>query len=117
MKHNCPYCGAKLGWRLVLSKPLPGERKILPRQAVPVCPSCGGELASNTHWSEILFLGIIGLPVLLGSAVRTNLGKSAFLYAGIFTLAVWIGVTIFFYLRYWRHWQRYKPYAPAEIER
>jgi len=114
MKHDCPYCGVKLGWRLVTFKPLPGERKFLPNQAVPVCPACQGELASNTHWSEMAFLGVMGVPLFLLLELRSVLGKHAFLYAGLATLVFWMAAAVFFHLRYLRHWQRYKPYVPKQ---
>lgn len=117
MKHDCPYCGTKLAWRLVTSKPLPGERKVLPNQAVPVCPACRGMLALNTHWSEIAFLGVIGIPFLLLPEIRSSFGNTGWLYAGAVTLVLWVATAILFQLRYWRQWQRYKPYAPKQIPR
>lgn len=117
MKHNCPYCGTKLAWRLVTSKALAGERRILPNQAVPVCPACQGQLASNTHWSEIAFLGVVGIPFLLLPEIRSSFGKMGFLYASAVTLVFWVVTAIFFHLRYWRQWQRYKAYVPKQIAR
>ena len=81
MKHDCPYCGAALGWRLVTSKPLPGERKILPQRAVPVCPACKGALATNIHWSE----GVLGCAAaLLAFLVQQLLSRAVQPGAGFF---------------------------------
>ena len=113
MKHDCPYCGAALGWRLVTSKPLPGERKILPQRAVPVCPACKGALATNIHWSE----GVLGCAAaLLAFLVQQLLSRAVQPGAGFFALmgavvATMVALMVFFHFRYWRHWQRYKPYV------
>lgn len=112
MKHDCPYCGAKLGWRLVTSRPLPGERKILPNQAVAVCPSCGGRLASNNHWSELAFLGIVGLPCFIFPTLKASFGKQELIYVGGGALLVCLAAWLFFHVRYWRHLQRYRAYVP-----
>lgn len=113
MKHNCPHCGTKLAWRLITSKPLLGARKILPNQAVCVCPDCKGQLDLNTHWSEVAFLLVIAIPFfLLLPEIRSGFGKMGFLYAGIAALVFWMATAIFFHMRYWRQWQRYKPYVP-----
>ena len=113
MKHDCPYCGAALGWRLVTSKPLPGERKILPQRAVPVCPACKGALATNIHWSE----GVLGCAAaLLAFLVQQLISRAVQPGAGFFALmgavvATMVALMVFFHFHYWRHWQRYKPYV------
>ena len=117
MKHDCPYCGASLKWRLVTSKPLPGERKILPSRAVTVCPSCGGQLAPNTHWSEFGFFGIVLLPFLFLRELNEQLGSQA-LVVVLGASLLFVGVAaLFLHRRYWRHMQRYKPYVPRQNAR
>ena len=97
MKHDCPHCGTKLAWRLVKSKALAGERRIFPNKAVTVCPACQGQLAQNTHWSEIAFVGFVVIPFLFLPEIRSSLGKSGFLYAGA-GFTVFCGATALFFI-------------------
>jgi hypothetical protein len=75
MKYDCPRCSARLKWRLVSSKPLPGERKVLPNQAVPVCPQCGVELAHNPHWSEVVAGSVVALSFLAFFPVKQSVPR------------------------------------------
>ena len=96
---------------MVTSKPLPGERKILPQRAVPVCTACQGALATNIHWSE----GVLGCAAaLLAFLLQQLLSKAVQPGSGFFMLmgavmAAMVALAVFFHFRYWRHWQRYKP--------
>lgn len=96
------------------SKPLPGERRFLPNQAVPVCPNCGGELAPNIHWSEQVFGAVIGIPLLGFFHARATVTPALAVIIGGCVLALWGAVLAMFHFRYWRHWQRYKAYAPPK---
>lgn len=113
MKHDCPHCRTSLKWKLVRSKPLPGERKFLPNKAVAVCPQCGGQLASNIHWSEGVAGPVVGLPLLCFFAFRPAMLKHVALWWFAAVTVLWILVFSFLHLRYWRHWERYKPYEPT----
>lgn len=115
MKHDCPYCGVSLRLRLVRAKPIAGERKIFPRQAVPVCPACDGALMTNVHWSEgvaavVMFATLLAVPVARG-LVHTE--KALVLGAGI--IVGWALMLVFFHWCFWRHWPRYKK-APAFLK-
>ena len=110
MLHDCPYCGKPIKLKLLRSRPLPGERKFLPNRAVPVCPHCGGALATNTHWSEIVALLLFGIPLLgLISWHRSTQGSALLWLIGI-ALVLLPATLAYFHFRYWRAWQRYKPY-------
>ena len=112
MRHNCPYCKQSIKWRLVRSKPLPGERKVFPKQAVAVCPVCGGELAANTHWSEHMAGAIVAIPLLVFTNIRSGITITLAAWLGAGVLAFWAAAFAFFHFRYWRNWQRYKKYVP-----
>lgn len=114
MIHSCPHCGVSLKWKLVKSKPLPGERKILPNQAIPVCSSCGGGMVSNTHWSEAVAAIILFLSVWAFLALRSTFSRVGAIWLGVAILAIWVATYVFFYFRYWRHWQRYKACEPSQ---
>lgn len=116
MLHDCPHCGVSLKWKLVKSKPLPGERKILPNQAMPVCSSCGGGLAWNTHWSEAATAIILFLSVWALTAFRSNFWLAVGGWLGVVIVAICATTFVFFHFRYWRRWQRYKAYAPSQQE-
>lgn len=76
---------------MVTSKPLPGERKILPQRAVPVCPACKGALATNIHWSE----GVLGCAAaLLAFLVQQLLSKAVQPGAGFFALMGAVGAAM-----------------------
>jgi predicted RNA-binding Zn-ribbon protein involved in translation (DUF1610 family) len=114
MQHNCPHCGESLKWKLVRSKPLPGERRFLPIQAVPVCPNCGGELATNFHWSEQVVSAVIAIPLVGFLSARAAITPALAIALGAGVLALWVAIFAFFQFRYWRHWQRYKAYVPPK---
>jgi hypothetical protein len=108
MKYDCPRCSAKLKWRLVSSKPLPGERKVLPNQAVTVCPQCGVELANNQHWSEIVAGSVVALSFLAFFPVKQSVPRHWMLWFAATVLLLWAVLFAYFHFRYWRNWQRYK---------
>lgn len=96
MKHNCPYCGASLKLRLVLAKPLPGERKIFPHRAIQVCPTCSGQLASNIHWSELVAGVAIALSLLLFLRLRDGMPVQSAITWSAGVLFCWLGLFAFF---------------------
>lgn len=110
MKHDCPHCGVPLRMKLVLSKPLPGERQLLPNQAVPVCPHCGGSITSNHHWSEFVVGLVMSASLLAVPVARGGLGPRAPVLGAV-VIGGWCVMLLFFHLRYWRHWPRYKKAA------
>lgn len=112
MKYNCPQCTKSLQWKLLRSKPLPGERKFLPSRAVQVCPFCSVGLSNNTHWSETLLMVLFILPLM--GVFKGSKGPDAkiILWITCVWLAVSIAAGIFFHVRYLRHWQRYKRHEP-----
>jgi predicted RNA-binding Zn-ribbon protein involved in translation (DUF1610 family) len=114
MQHDCPHCGESLKWKLVRSKPLPGERRFLPNHAIPVCPNCGGELAPNAHWSEQVVGAVIGIPLLGFLSARATITPTLAVVVGFGVFALWGSIFAFFHFRYWRHWQRYKAYVPPQ---
>jgi uncharacterized membrane protein len=115
MKHHCPHCGVSLKLRLVTSVPLPGQRSVLPLLAVPVCPSCRGKLANNSHWSEAVAVAIVALPALVFSNIRHLLSPSSALWLGSAVLVAWVALFAYFHFRYWRTWERYKPYVAPHV--
>jgi hypothetical protein len=112
MKHNCPHCGAVLKFRLVTSVPLPGQRSVLPMQAVPVCPSCKGKLAQNSHWSEAVAGAVVVLPFLVFLNIGRELSAPLVVWLGSAVVVAWAMVFAYFHFAYWRNWQRYKAYVP-----
>jgi uncharacterized paraquat-inducible protein A len=99
----------------VWAVPLPGQRALLPDRAVAVCPRCGGKLAQNRHWSELVAGCLITTTVLLYASLRSSFAVDTALFWGSAALIVWLAVFSYFHYRYWRHWQRYKAYmAPHE---
>ena len=106
MRRNCPHCEKNLQRRLVLSQPVPGQRKLFPSKAIAYCPHYKGLLAHNKHPIEQfeLWLGLLAaviyfthqaLPVslVIGTSVLFAIGMAA------------IGAGL-------KDWQRYKKYDP-----
>ena len=112
MKHNCPHCEATFKYRLLRSKALPGQRRFLPERATSACPECGGQIALNTHWSEIVAGGAVVLPVLFYMQRRPALETASILWPAGALLICMGAMFAVFYFRYWRNWQRYKAYVP-----
>lgn len=110
MQHDCPHCGASLKLRLLRAKALPGERRLLPSRATPVCPACGGRLAPNTHWSETAASVMVGVPLLCFMSARPDLSLHAAAGWLAAIVALWVIAFAVFHWRYWRHWPRYKRY-------
>lgn len=108
MKHNCPHCHGSLKWRLVGSKPLSGERKVLPNQGTQVCPMCQGAIAQNTHWGETVAGVVMCLSIVMCMAAKPYLStvEAGWIVAGV--LVLWVGMLVYLHLRYWRNWPRYR---------
>jgi hypothetical protein len=108
MKYNCPYCDANLKWKLQKSKPLPGERKILPKLAFAVCSVCDGRLATNQHWTEKAAFVLFALPFALTTIIKPNFKTPSTLWGLGVTFLICFGFFAYFNWRYWRNMQRYK---------
>ena len=108
MKHHCPHCNGSLKWRLVGSKPLPGECKVLPNQATQICPRCQGAIAQNTHWGETVAGVVMCLSIVMCLVVKPHVSKieAGWIVAGV--LVLWVGMLVYLHHRYWQNWPRYK---------
>ena len=111
-KLTCPHCGTSLARKLIRGKPLPRERKILPDQAVLVCPSCQGDLHPNPHPAGLwVWLAWLPFAVLLNFAMLQFIPMSghnkvwpAALF-GAFLLGTF--VTIYVHFKFLRNWPRF----------
>ena len=106
MRHNCPHCEKNLQRRLVLSKPAPGQRKLLPGNAIAYCPHCKGLLAHNKPPAERfeLWLVLLGAVIYVMHKVLPPSTLIVILILCAISLAA-IGVRL-------KDWQRYKKYDP-----
>jgi hypothetical protein len=110
VKSDCPHCGKPIARRLVLSRPAPGERKILPMHAIQVCPLCQGGLATNTHPLEKRLAPLISVPLTIALALLVSYPGP--LTGGLIVASVIICLVAVAYLdSKTKTWQRYKPYA------
>lgn len=64
-RHACPHCRTSLRWRLVQTRPAPGERRLLPLHGMAACPDCGGRLYPNPDPMETRWAGYALIPVIL----------------------------------------------------
>lgn len=108
MKTNCPYCSVKLRWKLVRAAHLSGQQNGPPERGASVCPSCGGELVVNGHWSEFVAELSILIPFIAALLLGPAVGNPTLRVAILATLIFWAAVFGFFHFRYWRHMQRYR---------
>jgi hypothetical protein len=99
-----------MGRKLMIYKPLPGERRILPDRAMPVCPYCAKELEINVHPKE-KFIHVIGFAVVLN--LLASFFKSNFLLIlGGMALGLSLIVLVFLHFKYFRNWPRFKERSP-----
>ena len=110
MKHDCPHCGIALKFRFIRSKALPGQRRFLPERATSICPECGGPIALNTHWSEIVTFGALAVPALFYMQRRPVLEPTPVLWWACAFLVFAAVIFTVFHFRYWQNWQRYKAF-------
>jgi len=118
-KLTCPHCGLSLQWKLLRGKPLPGERKILPNQAVLVCPSCQGELHPNPHPAEFwVWLAVLPFVVIFPLVVHQlipTIGDNRIWFGVLLgSLLLALAVLVYVHFKYLRNWPRFsaKPSRP-----
>jgi glutaredoxin len=106
MDYRCPYCEKPMGRKLMIYKPFPGERRILPNQAMPVCPYCKKELETNFHPKEKLMplIGIGPAFILLAAHLKNN---SLFIVGTVFLGISLIGL-LYIEFKYFKKWPRFK---------
>ncbi|MFZ3174710.1 MAG: hypothetical protein WA146_07425 [Thiobacillus sp.] len=97
----CPHCNKPLGWKLLRGKPLQGERKFLPKNAVLVCPFCEGELYNNPHSAE-KWIFMAFLPMFF--VFQFQLENPWIL---LLSLLIGTGTTIYVHFKYLRSWPRF----------
>jgi len=95
-----------MGRKLMIYKPLPGERKIFPNSAMPVCPYCAKELELNLHPKE-RWLPVVGIgPILILVAAHSQ--SNSLFFLGTVVLGLSVVALIYLQIRYFRNWPRFK---------
>ncbi len=106
-KSECPHCRKNLSLKLISSRAIAGQRKMLPDHAVLFCPFCNNEIHLNFHPAHI-WITLSYLPFII-CVWGSTFFQSSKQFAFILIALVLFGsiVTFFLYLKFLRHLPKY----------